>query len=100
MGDPSDALLEVDREWAEASLHAVRADAAKRIALGAEHLAMFGAVPTRGEQFKRTIANSFDYLRGWACTALTANSNLPLKAGMFDLVIEVVPNPWTGWQQT
>ena len=87
VGDPSDAMLEADREWAEASLRAIRADTAKRIALGAKHLAMFGAVPTRGEQFKRTIADSFDYLRGWACTALTANSNFPLKAGMFDLVI-------------
>ena len=87
VGDPSDALLEADRQWAEASLRAIRADAAKRIALGAKHLAMFGAVPTRGEQFKRTIANSFDYLRGWACTALTANANFPLKAGLFDLVI-------------
>lgn len=87
VGDPSDALLEADREWAEASLRAVRADAAKRITFGAKHLAMFRTVSTRGEQFKRTIANSFDYLRGWACTALTANSNFPLKAGLFDLVI-------------
>ena len=87
VGDPSAALLEADRKWAEASLRAVRVDAATRIALGANHLAMFGTIPKQVDQFKRTIANSFDYLRGWACTALTANSNFPLKAGLFDLVI-------------
>jgi len=85
--DPMDALLEADRKWAKASLRAVRAELANRIASGAKHLAMFGAAPRRGEQFKRTIVNSFDYLRGWACTALTANSNFPLRAGLFDLVI-------------
>ena len=87
VGDPSAELLEADRKWAEASLRAVRVDTATRIAFGANHLALFGTVPKHGDQFKRTIANSFDYLRGWACTALTANSNFPCKAGLFDLVI-------------
>ncbi|MCY4164615.1 MAG: hypothetical protein OXF03_00480 [Gammaproteobacteria bacterium] len=62
--DPMDALLEADRKWAKASLRAVRAELANRIASGAKHLAMFGAAPRRGEQFKRTIVNSFNYLRG------------------------------------
>jgi len=87
VGNPSAALLEADRKWIEASLRAVRVDAATRIAFGASHLAMFGTIPKQVDQFKRTVANSFDYLRGWACTALTANSNFPLKAGLFDLVI-------------
>ena len=87
VGDPPAKLLEADRKWAEASLRAVRVDAATRIASGASHLAMFGTIPKQVDQFRRTIANSFDYLRGWACTALTANSNFPLKAGLFDLVI-------------
>ena len=87
VADPSAALLEADRKWSEVSLRAVRVDAATRIAFGANHLAMFGTIPKHGDQFKRTIAKSFDYLRGWACTALTANSNFPLKAGLFDLVI-------------
>ncbi len=87
VGDPSTAVLEADRKWAEASLRAVRVDAAARIAFGADHLALFGTVPKQRDQLKRTIVESLDYLRGWACTALTANSNFPLKAGLFDLVV-------------
>ena len=33
------------------------------------------------------IANSFDYFRSWECTVVMTNSNFPLKARLFDLVI-------------
>ena len=39
------------------------------------------------DRFKRAIGNSFHHLRGWACTALSAQYNFPLESGLFDLVI-------------
>ena len=87
VGDPSTSLLEADRKWAVASLHAIRVDTATRIAAGAEHLNTFGTIPAHSNRFKRAIANSFNHLRGWACTALTAHSNFPLESRLFDLVI-------------
>ena len=87
VGDPSTSLLEADRKWAVASLHAIRVDTATRIAAGAEHLDTFGTIPAHSNRFKRAIANSFNHLRGWACTALTAHSNFPLESRLFDLVI-------------
>ena len=87
MGDPATSMLEADQKWADASLHAVRADTATRITAGGDCLAVFGRIPTNSDQLKRAIGNSSDHLRGWACTALTANSNFPLESGLFDLVI-------------
>ena len=43
--------------------------------------------PANAERFKKTVVTSFHHLRGWACTALTAQSNFPLESGLFDLVI-------------
>ena len=87
VGDPAVSVQDVDREWAEASLCAVRADTAARICSSADRLAVFGRTSAGGESFKRAVANSLESLRGWACTALSANSNFPLEAGLFDLVI-------------
>ena len=87
VGAPSISLPEVDWKWADASLHATRVDIATRIASGADRLAAFNTIPVHGDPFKRAIKNSFGYLRGWACTALTAHSNFPLESGLFDLVI-------------
>ena len=87
VGDPSASVLEADRKWANASLDAIRVDTATRIASGADRLAAFGTIPASSDRFKRAIGNSFNHLRGWACTALTAHSNFPLESGLFDLVI-------------
>ena len=87
VGDPSASVMEADRKWANASLHAIRVDTATRIASGADRLAAFGTIPASSDRFKRAIGNSFHHLRGWACTALTAHSNFPLESGLFDLVI-------------
>ena len=54
---------------------------------GADRLAAFDRIPANSDRFKRAIGNSFQHLRGWACTALTAHSNFPLESGLFDLVI-------------
>ena len=85
--DSSISLPEADRKWAATSLHAVRVDIATRTASGTDRLAAFNTIPAHGGRFKHAIANSFDHLRGWACTALTAHSNFPLESELFDLVI-------------
>ena len=87
VGDPAASVRDADRNWAEASLCAIRADTAARIRAGADRLAVFGRVATGGAPFKRVVANSLDSLRGWACTALSASPNFPLESGLFDLVI-------------
>ena len=80
-------MRDADQKWADASLRAVRVDAATRIVSGADRLAAFNTIPAHSDRFKRAIGNSFRHLRGWACTALTADSNFPLESGLFDLVI-------------
>ena len=88
IGDPSTSLREADRKWADASLHAIRVETANRISSGANRLAVFGTIPANSSgRLKRAIGGSFQHLRGWACTALTAQSNFPLESGLFDLVI-------------
>ncbi len=87
VGDPSSSVREADQKWADASLYAIRVDTATRVSSGADRLAAFGTIPANGDRFKRAISNSFQHLRGWACTALTAHSNFPLESGLFDLVI-------------
>ena len=87
VGDPTTTVREADQQWADASLYAIRVEAATRISSGANRLAVFGTIPANGDRFRRAIGNSFRYLRGWACTALTAHSNFPLESGLFDLVI-------------
>ena len=87
VGDPTTSVSEVDQKWADASLYAIRVDTATRISSGANRLALFGTISVSSDRFRRVISNSFRYLRGWACTALTAHSNFPLESGLFDLVI-------------
>ena len=87
VGDPALSVRDADQKWADASLRAVRVDAATRIAAGSDRLADFNTIPAHSDRFKRAIGNSFRHLRGWACTALTADSNFPLESGLFDLVI-------------
>ena len=87
VGDPTTSVREADQKWADASLYAIRTDTATRISSGADRLAAFGTIPANSDRFKRVISNSFQFLRGWACTALTAHSNFPLESGLFDLVI-------------
>ena len=87
VGDPTIRVREVDQKWAEASLYAIRADTATRIFAGANRLAAFGTISANMDRFKRAIGNSFHHLRGWACTALSAQYNFPLESGLFDLVI-------------
>ena len=87
VGDPAASARDADQKWADASLHAIRTDTAARISSGADRLAAFGKIPAHSDRFKRAVVNSFHHLRGWACTALTADSNFPLESGLFDLVI-------------
>ena len=87
VGDPAASVLDADQKWADASLHAIRVDTATRIHSGADRLAAFDRIPANSDRFKRAIGNSFQHLRGWACTALTAHSNFRLESGLFDLVI-------------
>ena len=87
VGDPAISVRDADQKWADTSLRAIRVDAASRIVSGADRLAAFNTIPAHSDRFKRAIGNSFRHLRGWACTALTADSNFPLESGLFDLVI-------------
>ena len=80
VGDPATRVREADRKWADASLHAIRVDTAARITSGTGRLAAFDTIPAHGDRFKRAVGNSFNHLRGWACTALTADSNFPLES--------------------
>ena len=87
VGDPEDAILRALRRREKASLAAVRGHALARIRAGSRWMAAFGRVPPRGDRFCKVVADSLRYLRGWACTALSAPSSFPLDAGLFDLVI-------------
>ena len=87
IGDPEDAILQAHSSWEKASLAAVRAHALARVRAGSRWLAVFGRVPSRSERFRKVVADSLRYLRGWACTALSAPSSFPLDVGLFDLVI-------------
>ena len=87
IGDPAASIRDADKNWNAASLSAIQADVAARIRSGADRLATFGTMPANVDQFKKAIANSFPYLRGWACTALSAHTNFKLESGLFDLVI-------------
>ena len=87
VGDPATSVRDADRSWAEASLRAIRADAAARVRSGADRLAAFARAAAGGGPFRRSVANSLDSLRGWACTALSASPNFPLESGLFDLVV-------------
>ena len=87
VGDPAASIRDADNKWNAASLSAIQADVAARIRSGTDRLAAFGTKPANVDQFKKAIANSFPYLRGWACTALSAHTNFKLESGLFDLVI-------------
>ena len=87
VGDPATAVSEVNRQWAQASLLAIRVETAERIRPDDPRLALFGRTSAGGRQFKQAVTGSFESLRGWACTALSASSNFPLEPGLFDLVI-------------
>ena len=87
VGDPAASIREADDKWNSASLSAIQAEAATRIRSGAGSLAAFGTIPANVDRFRKAIANSFSYLRGWACTALSAHNNFKLESGLFDLVI-------------
>ncbi len=87
VGDIATSVQVTDEKWADASLRAIRIDTAARIISGAGRLAAFDTISAHSNRFKRAVGNSFHHLRGWACTALTAESNFPLESGLFDLVI-------------
>ena len=87
VGDPAESMRSVDRNWAQASLCAIRAETSTRIRSGADRLAAFGRASSGGGPFKRAVGLSLDNLRGWACTALSASPNFPLEPCLFDLVI-------------
>ncbi len=87
IGNPSVSLRDADRQWTNASLSAVQAHAATRIASGAGQLANFSRISANISGLKKAIHNSMDYLQGWACTALSTHANFPLESGVFDLVI-------------
>ncbi len=86
LGDPAISIPEEDRKWTEASLQAIRADTAAHIRVASGRLDVFGGAPS-GRAFQNFVGNALHDLRGWACTALSANRNFPLDAGLFDLVI-------------
>ncbi len=86
VGDPTVSIPEEDRKWTEASLGAIRTDTAARIRAGEGRLGVFGGAPA-GKAFPNLVGSVLHDLRGWACTALSANGNFPLEAGLFDLVI-------------
>ncbi len=87
LGDITTSVQDTDEKWANASLRAIRVDTAARIISGADRLAAFDKISAHSDPFQRAVGNSFHHLRGWACTALTAESNFPLESGLFDLVI-------------
>ncbi len=87
VGDPAASISDADSKWNAASLNAIQTDVSARIRSGKGRLAAFGTMPANVDQFKKAIANSFPYLRGWACTALSAHTNFKLESGLFDLVI-------------
>ena len=87
VGDPANRVREVDEQWAEAGLCAIRAEVAARIRFGARRLEAFNTSSAVSEKFKPVVGNSLDSLRGWACTALSVKSSFPMESGLFDLVI-------------
>ena len=87
LGGAEERLREADQKWSSASLDAIRAETTARIRAGGHALAGFSQSSASGGRLKRSITNSMSYLRGWACTALTAQNSFPLESDLFDLVI-------------
>ena len=87
LGDVGENLREADDEWSNASREAACAETAARIRAATHALAAFAQSSARGGRLKQIIANALPHLRGWACTALTAQNNFPLEPDLFDLVI-------------
>ncbi|HSP37595.1 MAG TPA: AAA domain-containing protein [Frankiaceae bacterium] len=82
------ALASADRAWAHASLRAVRQTVAAGIAGAAPALRQLAQL-RRGNRAARATATAatLPSAAGWACAALSAASNFPLTAGLFDLVV-------------
>ena len=82
------AVLEEERHWSDASLTVVRSTVAERIATApAGAIPAFSSVSIHGAPFSKAVEKALRVFPGWACTALSAGGNFPLKAGLFDLVI-------------
>jgi very-short-patch-repair endonuclease len=77
-----------DRAWAEASTSALRDIVAGRLNTGRAALQQLARLrsASRLARVEATV-RTLPHTPGWACTALSAQANFPLTAGMFDLLI-------------
>ena len=83
-----DELAASAEAWAEAGSTALRDTVQERLRSGHGALEQL-AYLRRGARDARVaaVARTLEYLPGWACTALSAQPNFPLKPGLFDLLI-------------
>jgi very-short-patch-repair endonuclease len=82
------ALAQAEERWSEAGNQALLATVHADLEAG--RVAMYqlshARKPSRAV-WTRAIAAAMPFLRGWSCTALTAQANFPLTAGAIDLLV-------------
>ncbi|MCE2392791.1 MAG: AAA family ATPase, partial [Proteobacteria bacterium] len=76
----------LDEEWHAGSKTALQTAVAASVRRGIRRLSQCSGLGG-GRTFREAIKNSLQVLRGWACTSLSMQTNFPLEAGLFDLVI-------------
>jgi very-short-patch-repair endonuclease len=81
-------LAAADAEWTTASGDVVRHVVGTRIAAGRTALQQLADLRNGARSARvAAVAKALSFTAGWACTTLSAGSNFPLKAGLFDLLV-------------
>lgn len=81
-------LAAADAAWAAAGTAALRDTVQDRLHTGRAALAQLARLrrAARGARVA-AVARTLSHVPGWACTALSAQANFPLQAGLFDLLV-------------
>ena len=87
IGDPAASITLADEKWRTASMEAVRSRIKNLLNNNSQVLADFTTSSPGFERLVNVIDKSFNALKGWSCTAMSAKANFKLKAGLFDLVV-------------
>jgi very-short-patch-repair endonuclease/RecA/RadA recombinase len=82
------AIDEADQSWSEAGNQALAETVQVFLSSAGPALRQLGQVRQQSRAaLTGAIKRSLPHLRGWGCTALAAQSNFPLTAGLFDLLV-------------
>jgi len=82
------ALGAADQEWADAGADAVQRSVTARLAAGRAGVQQLAGLRLGArDAWAAAMARALPHVAAWACTTLSARSNFPLTAGLFDLLV-------------